>query len=243
MIRYNGDVTAGGDRRPRVAPIEDGTMSVSWDTFQRYQQKGLDARRAGQWDSARIYLLEAARSMLELSKAAQGEELRQARRDTAAKLLELAKDCEKAKAENRKVGPARGVAAERNGADQAGQASDGAEWVVREKPNMKFDDVAGLDSVKEDIRLKMIYPFQHLELAEKVRDPARRGVLLYGPPGTGKTMLAKATAGEIDATFFLIQPGGILSKWVFESEQNIKRLFDAVGARSGRSCSLTRSKP
>ena len=48
---------------------------VTWDTFERYQQKGLDARRAGQWDSARIYLLEAARAMVELSKDAQGEEL------------------------------------------------------------------------------------------------------------------------------------------------------------------------
>src|SRR3982751_1988377 len=75
---------------------------VTWDTFERYQQKGLDARRAGQWDSARIYLLEAARAMLELSKDAQGEELKQARRDTSAKLLELAKDCERAKTEGRK---------------------------------------------------------------------------------------------------------------------------------------------
>ena len=77
-------------------------MSVSWDTFERYRQKGLDARRAGQWDSARIYLLEAARAMVELSKSAQGEELREARRQTAAKLLELAKDCEDAKRSNRK---------------------------------------------------------------------------------------------------------------------------------------------
>src|SRR5437762_4014218 len=77
-------------------------MSVTWDSFQRYQQKGLDARRAGQWDSARIYLLEAARAMLELSKSAQGEELKAARRETSQKLLDLAKDCEKAKAENRK---------------------------------------------------------------------------------------------------------------------------------------------
>src|SRR5258707_12772813 len=75
---------------------------VTWDTFERYQQKGLDARRAGQWDSARIYLLEAARAMLALSKDAQGEELRDGRRATAEKLLELAKDCEKAKSENRK---------------------------------------------------------------------------------------------------------------------------------------------
>src|ERR1700761_4900037 len=75
--------------------------TTSWETFERYRTKGLDARRAGQWDSARIYLLEASRAMLELSKAAQGDELREARRETASKLLELAKDCEKAKTENR----------------------------------------------------------------------------------------------------------------------------------------------
>ncbi len=77
-------------------------MPVSWDTFERYRQKGLDARRAGQWDSARVYLLEAARAMVELSKDAQGEELREGRRQMASRLLELAKDCEKAKAENRR---------------------------------------------------------------------------------------------------------------------------------------------
>ena len=77
-------------------------MAVTWDQFQRYQQKGLDARRAGQWDSARIYLLEAARAMLELSKSAQGEELKSARREMSAKLLELAKDCDAARKENRR---------------------------------------------------------------------------------------------------------------------------------------------
>ena len=61
---------------------------VSWDTFERYRQKGLDARRAGQWDSARIYLLEAARAMTILAKDAQGEDLQQGRRDMAAKLLD-----------------------------------------------------------------------------------------------------------------------------------------------------------
>ena len=99
-----------------------------------------------------------------------------------------------------------------------------------EKPSLRFDDVAGLDDVKEDIRLKMIYPFQHPELAEKFGIRPGGGVLLYGPPGTGKTMLAKATAGEIDATFFRISPADVLSKWVGEAEQNIKKLFDAAAA-------------
>jgi hypothetical protein len=61
--------------------------AASWEHFERYRQKGLDARRAGQWESARIYLLEAARSMVALGREAQTEELRGARQEIAAKLL------------------------------------------------------------------------------------------------------------------------------------------------------------
>jgi transitional endoplasmic reticulum ATPase len=99
---------------------------------------------------------------------------------------------------------------------------------VKEKSSLRFADVAGLEDVKQDIRLKMIYPFEHPELAEKFGVKPGGGVLMYGPPGTGKTMLAKATAGEIDATFFRISPADVLSKWVGEAEQNIKKLFDAA---------------
>jgi transitional endoplasmic reticulum ATPase len=205
-------------------------MAVTWDTFQRYQQKGLDARRAGQWDSARIYLLEAARAMLELSKEAQGEDLREARRQMSQKLLDLAKDCDTAKKENRRQ-PAQGRRGQPGKGEQSQESEGGTsadQWVVKEKPSLRFDDVAGLDDVKEDIRLKMIYPFQHPELAAKFDIRAGGGVLMYGPPGTGKTMLAKATAGEIEATFFRISPADVLSKWVGEAEQNIKKLFDAA---------------
>src|SRR3990172_2815800 len=56
------------------------------------------------------------------------------------------------------------------------------------------------------------------------------GVLLYGPPGTGKTMIAKAIAHEIDATFFVVSPAQVMSKWVGEAEQNIRKLFEAAKA-------------
>jgi transitional endoplasmic reticulum ATPase len=204
-------------------------MAISWDSFERYKQKGLDARRAGQWESARIYLLEAARAMMELSKDAQSEELRQGRRDMAAKLLDLARDCQKAKSEKRRPG----TVSPKQGGDPSGEAEGGAsaqQWVVKEKPSLRFEHVAGLEDVKQDIRIRMIYPFEHPELAEKFGVSVGGGVLLYGPPGTGKTMLAKATAGEIDAAFFRVSPAEILSKWVGEAEQNVKKLFDAAAA-------------
>jgi len=208
-------------------------MSVSWDTFERYRQKGLDARRAGQWDSAKVYLLEAARAMAALSKGAMGEELRAGRQQMAERLLELAKDCDAARTENRRAAPTRRSGNSGSGSGNAPASESEGEtsaqqWVVKEKPSIRFDDVAGLESVKEEIRLKMIYPFEHAELAEKFGIRPGGGVLMYGPPGTGKTMLAKATAGEIDATFFRISPADVLSKWVGEAEQNIKKLFDAA---------------
>lgn len=206
-------------------------MATSWDTFERYRQKGLDARRAGQWESARIYLLEAARAMVDLSRAAQGQELRDGRQQTAQRLLELARDCQAAAKEGRRQPSVRrgnsqsdAPASESEGEKSANQ------WIIREKPKLRFDDVAGLEDVKQDIRLKMIYPFEHAELAQKFGIRAGGGVLMYGPPGTGKTMLAQATAGQIDATFFRISPADVLSKWVGEAEQNIKKLFDAAAA-------------
>ena len=129
-------------------------MPVTWDTFERYRQKGLDARRAGQWDSARIYLLEAARAMVELSKDAKGEDLREGRRQMSARLLELARDCEKAKSENRRGGQAAagrkspGGGSPRESSTEADGESSAAQWVVKEKPSLRFADVAGLEDVK-----------------------------------------------------------------------------------------------
>jgi len=202
-------------------------MSVSWDSFERYRQKGVDARRAGQWDSARIYLLEAARAMVQLSKEAQSAELREARQQTAAKLLDLARDCDEARNHKRVAPPVRPPGEKSSESEGTASAS---QWLVKEKSGLRFDDVAGLEDVKQDIRLKMIYPFQHADLAQKFGIHPGGGVLLYGPPGTGKTMLAKATAGEIDAAFFRISAADVLSKWVGEAEQNIKKLFDAAAA-------------
>ena len=103
------------------------------------------------------------------------------------------------------------------------------EWIVFEKPDLRLSDVAGLEDVKEQIKIRMIYPFTHPALAERFGVKKGGGILLYGPPVTGKTMLAKAVAGEIEAAFYTVQPSDIMSKWVGEAEQNIAKLFS--GAR------------
>lgn len=204
-------------------------MASTFATFTRLKDKGLAALRDGDCVSARPYLIQAAECMIELAEANADAKQRAEQESYARELIELAKDCDrrlKRGAGGRGVGPAARGGREKARDDDAGP--DASDWVVREKPNIRFDDIAGLDDVKQEIRLKMIYPFQHPELAQRYSVATGGGLLLFGPPGTGKTMIAKAIATEVDATMFVISPAQIMSKWVGEAEQNIKRLFDAA---------------
>ena len=103
---------------------------------------------------------------------------------------------------------------------------EGKKFISATIPDVKFSDIAGLDDVKEAIRIRMIYPFIHPEIYEAYGKKMGGGMLLYGPPGTGKTMIAKAIANEINGAFFAVKGSDIMSKWVGESEQNINNLFD-----------------
>jgi hypothetical protein len=96
------------------------------------------------------------------------------------------------------------------------------ELVIREKPNVKWDDVIGLDEAKRAIRESIVFPFERPDLFP-LGWP--RGILLYGPPGCGKTMLAAATAAEIEGYFISIDAASIMSKWLGEAEKNVSKLF------------------
>ena len=95
-----------------------------------------------------------------------------------------------------------------------------------ERPRLSFRDVGGMTAVKEEIRMKIIHPLKNAELFRAYGKAAGGGVLLYGPPGCGKTLLARATAGEIDANFMAIGIHQILDMYLGNSERNLHALFE-----------------
>lgn len=97
-----------------------------------------------------------------------------------------------------------------------------SELVITEKPDVKWDDVVGLEDCKQAIRESIVFPFLRPDLF-KLGWP--RGILLYGPPGCGKTMIAAATAAEIDGYFISVDAASIMSKWLGEGEKNVSKLF------------------
>ncbi|KAI8984259.1 skd1 protein [Mycotypha africana] len=96
--------------------------------------------------------------------------------------------------------------------------------ILTEKPNVRWDDVAGLEGAKEALKEAVILPIKFPHLFTGKRKPWR-GILLYGPPGTGKSYLAKAVATEANSTFFSVSSSDLVSKWLGESERLVKQLF------------------
>ncbi|MFC5813718.1 ATP-binding protein [Nonomuraea harbinensis] len=105
-----------------------------------------------------------------------------------------------------------------------------------ERSGFSFADVAGMDEVKEALRVKLLLPMQQPELFAAFGKRAGGGVLLYGPPGAGKTHLARAAAGELGAAFVSVGLADILDMYIGSSERNLRATFDL--ARRHRPCVL-----
>ncbi|MBN3301051.1 KATL2 protein, partial [Amia calva] len=92
-------------------------------------------------------------------------------------------------------------------------------------PNVRWDDIIGLDAAKRLVKEAVVYPIKYPQLFTGILSPWK-GLLLYGPPGTGKTLLAKAVATECHTTFFNISASSIVSKWRGDSEKLVRVLFE-----------------
>ncbi len=106
--------------------------------------------------------------------------------------------------------------------------------VFVEVPNIKWEDIGGLETTKQLLRETIEWPIKFPTVFDAMKTKPPVGILLYGPPGTGKTMLAKAVANETNANFISIKGPELLSKWVGESEKGVREIFRK--ARSAAPC-------
>ncbi|MEM0490888.1 MAG: AAA family ATPase [Ignisphaera sp.] len=97
------------------------------------------------------------------------------------------------------------------------------QFIVNKKPNIRFEDVVGLDEVKQTIIESVIYPYKRPDLFPF---GWHKGILLYGPPGCGKTLLVAAIVNEIEGIFMYIKSSNLLSKWLGESERKVSAIFE-----------------
>src|SRR5574341_1532942 len=151
-------------------------MRALVDRFETEKAAGLAAARGGKPAEARAHFLRAAECLYRLAQGSAGR-LREARVRNAQKLLAMAR-----KLPASATSPGASAAGAAEGGPEGGDGA--AAWLLPERPPVRFADIAGLEDVKEEILVKMVYPFTHPEAAERYKVPRGGGVLLYGPPGT-----------------------------------------------------------
>lgn len=97
--------------------------------------------------------------------------------------------------------------------------------VLIDVPNVKWENVGGLENVRQELAEAVEWPLKHPEVFKRMGVKAPKGILLYGAPGTGKTLMAKAIAHESEANFISVKGPELLSKWIGESEKAVREIF------------------
>jgi len=190
-----------------------------------YATRAVEADRAGKRQEAIINYVRAVEILQKLIHFTDNPDLKQLYYNTAKDYIARVKKLQTSKKRIKSRGPntSSGVSDEETG--EIDQAI--ADTIITEKPDIKWDDVANLQTAKQALREAIIWPIMRPDLFKGARTPWK-GVLLFGPPGCGKTLLAKAVASECDATFFNVSAASIMSKWLGESERLVKSLFDTA---------------
>ncbi|NHK31287.1 MAG: AAA family ATPase [Asgard group archaeon] len=201
----------------------------------KYAQKAYDQDRAGDYKAAHQNYLKAAEVLQQLMQFTSNPQLKNMYYVKAKEYLARAKELKDQglqRADGSKRKSSRKSTSKSSDTDTGDEEQNELEEaisdiIVVEKPNVKMSQVAGLEEAKRALREAIILPMKRPDLFKGARNPWR-GILLFGAPGTGKTLLARAVATEVDATFFNVSASSIISKWLGESEKLVQQLFDSA---------------
>ncbi len=187
---------------------------------QRFAKEAVKADDEGKFVEAKNLYLKAAEVLLEMKKFTSNPRLVDTYERSAKGYIARAKALKSQI--KKKVPPGKG-----GKSDDDDELDDSIEdAIVSERPDINLSDVAGLEDAKTALREAIVLPLLRPDLFTGSRQPWR-GILLHGPPGCGKTLIAKATAGDVDdATFFNISAATLVSKWLGESEKLVKKLYE-----------------
>ena len=186
------------------------------EAFNSFYQQAKDLYAAGNISEAREMFLKAASLANDISVTATTYNVKMEYHKLAVKILEFAKTkCVKREPIN-------------TSSNSSSESGDATPAFTSESTNggITFNDVAGLDDVKEQIIFHVLEPMRNPELAAAYGIKPGGKILLYGPPGTGKTFIARAIAGEVDAAFYSVNCQDLISKYMGDSSKQLDKLFD-----------------
>ena len=190
-------------------------IALQVEAYKNFYSQGMDAFNGGDLVKARDLLLRASEIANDISVNSSSYDVKMEYHKIAVKILEFVKvKCNNSK--EKKV-------------QTSGNSNEDDLKVINPTVNeerITFNDVAGLEDVKEEIEFKVLNPLKNPELAEKFKIKAGGKILLYGPPGTGKTFIARAIAGEVDAVFYAVNCQDLISKYMGDSSKQLDQLFD-----------------
>lgn len=197
--------------------------SYKADKKNEHETKAKKALKAEDYSKAFFHLVKATEFSLDLADEQEGKVSKRYLKD-AKELREIAENIsDKAQKEKQEKNNKNKIDEEKNIEKEMESEED---WLLTEKPDASFEDVAGLHKVKDELKVKVIEPFTYPEVYERFKLQVGGGILMYGPPGTGKTLIARAVAGELDAKFFNIDAADIKDKYYGQTEQNLKEVFN-----------------
>ncbi|MCH8906928.1 MAG: ATP-binding protein [Candidatus Heimdallarchaeota archaeon] len=185
-------------------------------------EKAVNADNAASYGEALEFYLQSSEILLEMTKFTSNPRLVKTYESRAKEYIARARALKPRVAKKKTIKSGRDGESD----DEDDKLYDSLEdAIVSEKPDVTLADVAGLRAAKQALREAIVLPLLRPDLFTGSRQPWS-GILLHGPPGCGKTMIAKATAGDVEATFFNISAATLMSKYLGESEKLVKRLYE-----------------